>query len=232
MNKLQLAELQELCRAAVDGELDAGGERRLNDLIRSDVQACRFYVDYLEVHALLAWRHGAVEPLELPLAANRPPQPSAPSTLRSYKLVLAIAAALVLAVGGLGFLLAFSGGGFWNGNQQQPIAVVIGEEDVEWSGNLSHNGDQQLAPGRQRIDSGTARIELTNGVLLAAAGPCDFEITSPDRPASVFWQAQHLLPTGDPGFHGHHAARRADCRSGHAFRRLGGPAAGGPHPSL
>ena len=49
--------LEELCRAAADGELDQESARRLNELVRTDESARKFYLDYLEVHALLAWRH-------------------------------------------------------------------------------------------------------------------------------------------------------------------------------
>ena len=196
MNDAQRTELSELCQAAAEGNLADDEEHRLNELVRSDERACALYVDYLEVHALLAWRHGLVEPLELPLAVARPSQ----STSRSLKPLWAAAAALVLALGGVALLFLLTGGVPWQSNSQKPIAMVVSEEDVEWSGRLRHNGDQQLSPGRQRIDSGTARIELTNGVLLAAAGPCDFEITSPDRLHLYAGKVNVYSPLATQGF--------------------------------
>ena len=177
MSDSHLDELGDLCQAAVDGGLDDAGQRRLNELVCSDDEACAFYVDYLEVHALLAWRHGAVEPLELPLAAKNMPQPGK----RSYTPLLASAAALVMAITGAAFVMMWSGSTPWDATEQTPIAVVLADENVQWSGNVNHDGDHKLRPGRQRIDAGTAHIELTNGVLLAADGPCEFDISAADH---------------------------------------------------
>jgi len=172
-------ELNRLCSAAAEGCLDSAGAARLNALVRNDDQARRFYVDYLEVHALLQWRHGGVEPLELPLAGVAVKEPPRRRARYAWAGVAAVACAAVVAF----VLFAVSGYAPWRPGEApaRPLAIVLDEEDVRWQADAVLDGEQQLRPGRQRIEAGVARIELANGVLLAAAGPCDFEITAADR---------------------------------------------------
>ncbi len=172
-------ELDELVAAATEGALDDGAAARLNAMLQSDADARAFYVDYIEVHALLHWRHGTVEPLELPLAA---PASTAPPLGAAPYIRTAMAAAGCLALAALVIILVTGGPPGRDGDpSQQPIAIVVDNENVQWKTESLLDGEQQLRPGRQRIAAGVARIELSSGVLLAAAGPVDFEITSSDR---------------------------------------------------
>jgi ferric-dicitrate binding protein FerR (iron transport regulator) len=177
MNDQPSQEMSDLCSAAADGQLTPTQTERLNELVRDDPQARRFYVDYLEVHALLQWRHGGVEPLEIPLASARP---QVATRLRSRHWLTAAAAVVCVAVAVV-VLLTTMGQAPWQPRKNQSIAIVLDQEDVRWNTEALIDGEQQLRPGRQRIESGVAHIELANGVLLAAGGPCDFEITAADH---------------------------------------------------
>ena len=182
--------LEELCRAAADGELDQQGAQRLNELVRTDEAARQFYLDYLEVHALLAWRHGAVEPLELPLAAK--PAETRRSRSRYNRMLLALSAVAVATIGLMG-LLAATGMAPWQTRQQQPLAIVL-------EGETLLQGADQLHAGRQRIDSGIARMELTSGVLMAVEGPCEFELSAADRLHLIRGKLHLYSPLATRGF--------------------------------
>ena len=182
--------LEELCRAAADGELDQESARRLNELVRTDESARKFYLDYLEVHALLAWRHGAVEPLELPLAPT--PAATRQTSSRFGNVFVAATAVAVAAIGLLG-LLAATGHAPWQTRQQQPLAIVL-------EGETLLQGADQLHAGRQRIDSGVARIELASGVLMAVEGPCEFELSAADRLHLIRGKLHLYSPLATRGF--------------------------------
>lgn len=174
-------ELNELVAAAAEGALDERELARLNALLR-DERARAFYIDYMEVHALLQWRHGGVEPLQLPLAAPAAldQRRSAPAAARYAGFA---AAALACAALAAMVILSISGRAPWQqpDEQPQPIAVVLSGDGVHWNSEALVDGQRKLLPGRQTIESGVAHIELSSGVLLAAAGPVDFEIESADR---------------------------------------------------
>jgi hypothetical protein len=49
-------ELVALAAAACDGTITAEGSRRLEELLRGDTRAQRFYVAYVDLHSRLLWR--------------------------------------------------------------------------------------------------------------------------------------------------------------------------------
>ena len=170
-------QLNELCSAAAEGRLDIAQAEELNATLRNDAEARQFYIDYMEVNALLGWRHGAVEPLELPLAAPAKAEivKNAP---RNRWVAAASLAGLAIAALVMISVLALRA---WQGSQPTPIAIVLDEDDVRWQHGAAVDAQHQIRPGRHRIEAGVARIELFNGVLLTAAGPVDFELNAADH---------------------------------------------------
>lgn len=170
-------ELQQLLTAAAEGQLDDTQAQKLGEILRDDEAARKFFADYMQVHALLNWRYGGVPPLEMPLVARN--DATAPPRRRArYVAGAAMAACLLLAAGWTAW---------WISRPKLPagtssaIAIVLAEDDARWSDGGSLADDQLIKPGRQQLAAGVAHLELAGGVILALAGPVDFELTSADR---------------------------------------------------
>ncbi len=166
-------EFAKLLAQLVENHLDADGARRLNEIVADDPSACDFYVDYVSVHAMLDWRHGRVPVLEIPIAEPEAVRP------RPFPWIPVIVANLLVALS-VGIL-------FW-GTRGDPtgsnpgIATVIGEQDAIWSvKNVADDSQQFLDAGSGNLASGTARIKLDNGVILALSGPVEFELLNENR---------------------------------------------------
>lgn len=169
-------EFHQWLTAAAEGNLDEQAAAEMGQVLRSDPAARAYYVDYMSVHALLQWRHGAVPPLEMPLAAPASVQPQRKTV---YMWPALAVAAVVLIAASLTVILAWRAWGV-SETGQQPIAIVLDQTGTQWNDGTSLASDQQLHPGRRRIAAGEARIQLSSGVMLAMQGPVDFEITSPE----------------------------------------------------
>jgi hypothetical protein len=56
-----LRELLQLLGELADDLLSDAGSTRLAELLRDDPAARRYYLDYMEIHARLAWKHGSCD---------------------------------------------------------------------------------------------------------------------------------------------------------------------------
>jgi hypothetical protein len=190
--------LHELLSAAAEGELSPDEGRELGDLLRGDPAACKLYTDYISVHALLAWRHGAVPPLEMPLDETLPTTATTSKPRRHWVGWVSVASILLLA--------ALAAAYFSRGNNspvplpENSIAVVVEQQQTRVESGESLATDQWLAAGRHRMSEGTARIALANGVNLALEGPIDFELSSPDRLHLSRGRVRAYVPVAARGF--------------------------------
>ena len=67
------AELEALCELAIEDRLDVASRDRIEDIVRGDRGACRFYVDYLQQHASLSWAAGRPEMIGAPTDSKSGP---------------------------------------------------------------------------------------------------------------------------------------------------------------
>ncbi len=159
-------EFHQWLTAAAEGNLDEQAAAQMGQVLRSDPAARAYYVDYMSVHALLHWRHGAVPPLEMPLAA--PATAQYQTKFAAMWPALAVAA-LVLIAASLAVVLAWRP---WDDSEtgQQPIAIVLDQTDAQWNDGTSLSQRSRAAsrppPHRrrrgphsafQRRDAGDAR---------------------------------------------------------------------------
>ncbi|MFT5301517.1 MAG: ferric-dicitrate binding protein FerR (iron transport regulator) [Mariniblastus sp.] len=103
MNDEKFEELTALLITQLDGTIDEQTERRLAELLRDDPEAQACYVEYCQMHAMLAWEHGVLtegKTDESMLSTKRvKPNSLGSFNSRSWQ-AIAIAATLLLAVSG------------------------------------------------------------------------------------------------------------------------------------
>ena len=93
-------EIAELVDAQLDGT-DRATDGRLRDLLRNDPDAQAWYVEYCQLHAMLAWEHGGMPSVDFASVETTRPRPEmAVSITRSARRwqSLAIAASLLFLV--------------------------------------------------------------------------------------------------------------------------------------
>src|SRR5262249_54662350 len=168
-------ELPTLCEAAVEDRLTDKQRRRLEQLVLENVEARRYYVEYLHQHACLHW--SAAEPAAmptLPVAVTRPhalagSRRSLPRWLRRS---VAVAAAILVAVGAW---LAFR-------PSAPHIATLAESKACKWDGgSLPTEPGARLAAGRLRLAEGLARIVFDSGAEVQLEAPAELELVSAKR---------------------------------------------------
>lgn len=184
-------ELEELLGAMSEGQLDAGGTKRLSRILREHPDARQFYLDYCQMHALLESAHGVLQALENPAVGRR------------RLLAWCASAAAVLVVAGAFFFtkgaapidasVAFVQGSAWvvRDDRKVPIADVremrAGDRIVttpEARTDLRYrDGSQVVVMEKSEVrlrDDGRARMELREGTVR-----CEVSPQPPERPFIV-----------------------------------------------
>ena len=176
------AELHQLLQATAEGELDEASSVRLGEIVRQDAKARAFYVDYMSVHALLGWRHGAVPPLEMPL--NVPGTKEHSRTATGQRPALWITAALLL-IAAVAAVFAF-GPRADNSSQQQPLAVIVEEDDAKLTDGTRLNLNESLPAGRHQLAAGEAVVKesFTESLVEPGIGRLD-AVVGENRPAAT-----------------------------------------------
>lgn len=179
-------ELLRLCGAVRDETLTAEQFHRLEQLLTKDVEARRFYIRFLQMHALLERQVAGA--LAVPTSATREPVREAGPTvaspprparrLRSWRR-MAMAASLLL-VTALGATVLASV--HWPEAAEPPdgaAAMLIGGVDTVWAEDMSQPVEtgSVLARGRLKLKSGLAELMFLGGATVVLEGPADFEIT-------------------------------------------------------
>ncbi len=173
-------ELAELLSAQTEGDLDAASARRLAELLRSDAEAMRFYVEYCQVHAILAWEHGVL---------GTPPPEAAPCPmppLPTWHEWLSTHWTWMLVVG----LLLASCVAAW---QWPRGSAAVAWERRETVGTVTRSvgarldvldvkrpfaADGALRTGHYRLAEGVVEMTLGSGVTVLAEAPAQFRILS------------------------------------------------------
>jgi hypothetical protein len=186
-------ELALLACAAVEGRISHQQRDRLEQLLKGNADAQRFYRDYIDMHVSLEFvlatpaadRNERSEslPALAALAAHQRPTWQEPrkqtATLRKPSFEMSpwrIAAIFVFIASAVMTLTSPAWLGWWN---HTPIAVVADAVNAQWvtaDGTLDV-GDH-LPYGPLQLKSGYARIRLDNGVNLVVQAPARFSVDS------------------------------------------------------
>jgi ferric-dicitrate binding protein FerR (iron transport regulator) len=179
-------ELYALCEAAIEGRLTQEEHQRLEALVLGDAEARRLYVEYLHQHASLRW--SVAEPGFLPLAPSERYRKRTRATPRARQVVtwLAVAAALVAAVG-LGLRFAGVRHGDHDRDRDRlasaaPFARLAAGKACKWDGGtLPTEVGARLGAGRLRLAEGLARILFDHGAEITLEAPADLELVARER---------------------------------------------------
>jgi hypothetical protein len=174
------AELLELCDQLLDGALSAEQRARLEQLVLGDAALRRLYVEYLHLHAGLRQSR----PADAPLAEVLKLEPEESSRVvrfefrRWQQAVMAVAAAMVLLIGGVWFGQRHSG----EAQNVAAIATLAETKGARWeSGRLPTEAGAALGPGRLRLADGLATIVFKSGAKLTLEAPAELELISTNR---------------------------------------------------
>jgi len=159
--------VESLIDAVIDGRCDEAGLRRLAKLVRDDPRAREAYLEQMQMHALLDWRHGRVG---LPVDRGCPGRGRSPTFVGRY---WGIAAVFLIGVG-LIMLAAPS-----SRRAASTVATLIEARDVVWAeGQEPIAVNARLEPRGIRCASGTLRLAFDSGALVTLEGPADLRILS------------------------------------------------------
>lgn len=173
-------ELQNLCESAIEGRLTAEQMAQLEQLVLSDPEARRFYVEALHQHASLQW--AAAEPAALParlsLVGSDAPELKRPQNGRRrviWGLGLAIAASAAALMLGVGL-----GHQVWGERADITVATLTTAKACKWDGgSLPTEEGARLPAGRLRLAEGLARITFADGAAITLEAPAELELVSP-----------------------------------------------------
>ena len=175
MTEEEKKELESLLMEMTEGELSSEQRHRLAEVIRQHPVAKQQYLEYCQVHTMLAWEHGVLGNLQLPDLSDTP---EPPSDSFSFWKPLATAAALVLA----GVIL-------WP-QWSAPSKLKPGETvasltrsvaaSLELSGATSDfSNGSAVRTGSYQLDEGLVQITFESGVEVVIEAPASFEIHGP-----------------------------------------------------
>lgn len=177
------SELQRLLSALCDGELTAGEHARLEELLASNPECRRLYLQYLDMHARLVVRPDVME--KDGSRREGTTRPVLASLVRNpffrYSLVAAATLAASLLVQVLLWPGMPTGERPVSGPSRQPayLATLTQAADCVWEvpGERWQVGSR-LPPGEVRLAKGIARIRFDSGPELLVEGPAALHLES------------------------------------------------------
>jgi hypothetical protein len=175
MTEDEKKKLEFLLMELTEGELSPEHGRWFMEIMCQHPEAKKYYLEYCQIHTMLAWEHGVLGELHLP----RPPEESEVSS-NSFSLwkPLAAVAALVLI-----------GVALWS-QWGTPSKMKPGEMVGSLTGNVAaslelfgvssdfRNGSA-VRIGSYQLDEGLVEITFESGVEVLIEAPASFEIHSP-----------------------------------------------------
>jgi hypothetical protein len=204
-------ELEALCELAIEDLLDVTSRDRIEEIVRGDRGACRFYVDYLQQHASLSWAAGRPEMIGAPADPKSAPtekrltladeqavdvssaETSEGETANKRESDDAPAAARArlpraLRIGG--FLMSAAAVlllGLWIGYRitAKPLPVIAELKSTtaaKWAGGTLPTADGTgLTAGTLHLAEGVARLRFGHGAEVSLEGPAELRLVSADK---------------------------------------------------
>ena len=180
-------ELETLLMEMTEGALSSVQRHRLAEVLRHHPEAKQQYLDYCQVHTMLAWEHGVLGDLQLSGLSDTLEPPSNPLSVRKP---LATTPALLRAGVVVLGVFALAGAILWP-KWNAPSRMEPGEAvafltrsvaaSLELFGASSdfHNGSA-VRTGCYQLDEGLVQITFASGVEVVIEAPASFELHSPE----------------------------------------------------
>ncbi len=168
------ARCRELLGDLFDGTLSADGRRDLNELLKTDPGARRYYREQARLHADLdlAYAGGGI-PLGMPPARETEGSwARAQATGFGQGAVWKLAASVAVL---LGLFFAFAI------RDRDSVATLVSSEDAAWESELPTALNSRLKPGSLELKQGMATVRFDSGAAVTLEAPARLEILSPMR---------------------------------------------------
>ncbi|KAA1260248.1 FecR protein [Rubripirellula obstinata] len=203
MDESKRAELQELMQLQLDQGLETQQRVKLSDLLRDDQQAQEFYVEFCQLHAMLAWEHGVLPEVAFDSDPTTAGSKTTQRMVSSHNVTrrwkgLAIAATTILVASTLYSLANQSKlGTSVSQDASPPIQAIatpwesrsvvaslvnkVGARLTVPGLKLDLSVDDEIRNGRYELSNGLVEIRFMNRVEMIVESPALFEIESKDR---------------------------------------------------
>ena len=176
MTEEEKKELESLLMELTEGELSSEQSQRLMEMSRQYPAARQQYLEYCQVHTMLAWEHGVLGDLKLPDLSSTPELPSASFSLWKP---LAIAAVLVLA----GVFLWSPWGAPSKMKPGETVASLTRSVAASlelFGASFDFNNGSAVRTGSYQLDEGLIQITFESGIEVVIEAPASFEIHGPE----------------------------------------------------
>src|SRR4051812_24365220 len=180
--------LQILVEAIVDGSADLRQRDELESRLRSDADARRFYVEYLDLHAQLQWRtRGMSDRVAGEARASLKNQ----RRQNTRQIVAASLAALTSLATAVTVFIALFVPRPLPEDAETPdllakpagaVAVLIENGPAVWEPTSARpKVGSYLLPGRLKLKSGVVEVALARGGKIVLEGPSELDVSAADR---------------------------------------------------
>jgi hypothetical protein len=213
-------DLAPLLSALLEGQLSEPQRAQLASLLRNSPEARRYYLGYLETHALLRAELGVapvtLQPQELAdlcsaalaeqpadlscgLPSVSPLRRAAAPGRRTIGLRWARTLSAVAALGILAVIL-------WQTRRVPPaaapaVAHLTDLAEVQWpEGVTPLDAGSPLVSGPLRLRSGTAQLTFNQGAVVTLTGPAELELITPQRAFLRYGKMVSYVPVQARGF--------------------------------
>ena len=195
-------DLRNLIDDYLAGLLDEAGVRRLEERLRADAEARRYFVRYCRLHTDLHLEVRARQIGERALRAihdgDESPAVAAPPRRRLLAwlpLKLLAAAALVLLCVGVGWQLAARPGTA----EPQEVAWLVNAQNCQWAEDTEPTGAMR-AGSVLRVERGLAEIHFRSGARVVLEGPASLELLSANGARLLRGKLSAKVPEPAVGF--------------------------------
>jgi hypothetical protein len=189
-----LQELHDLLDLIAEGNFSEGVRTQLNSILRGNFDLQTVYLEYLGLHAALAWdtvdRSTNMDRILAPGSTVSLPllEKTAPRSRRLSPRVIALAASLLL----VGYFAALGGLLVWDRTHPRDLhqdvaaqistdqfAKLISAKDCEWDSNARPSAVGTWLPTNEmHLRQGIAELQFADGAQVIIEGPADFAIHS------------------------------------------------------
>jgi len=205
-------QLDRLLSALTEGPLDADQRAALNDLLRRDPARIEAYIDHLALHSLLRTELCAPQPIALTGIqglgirdqGSGPRDQNKTSPMASPRAVgVALAATILLAVTVWFALPDFSNPQSEIRNPQSfaSVATLTNTTNAAFADTAAPMRlGGSLPAGPIHLTSGKAQIMFASTAVVDLTGPCEFEMTGPNRGRLTSGTLEAFVPENAQGF--------------------------------
>ena len=185
----------ELVNDYCSGSLTDAEFLELEDRLRESSQLRQRLVEYRSIEAALpsALPSGTIQPVESD-------SPAKDSVIRHLRIeVLAMAAAIMLLVGGIAYLWPRNSTDVQSGDTPYPAVVTQAVGAYDNSGVAIRSG-QQVMSGHLALQRGVIRLDFVRGATLAVEGPAEIEVIDEMRVVLLSGVVTAKIPDSAIGF--------------------------------